>query len=207
MTFWIIVGVLCLLAVLFGQLANTSLSGQYPTYMQQVFAVDPSLSSLTLSVSSVVTLIVLGLVGRWMAKSGPVPIWLTSMLMYMVTGAALIGLSSLFDAVWAFLAILATVGTVGTIFLRALERRRELALLRTLGTTRRQFRAYFTAQGLAVGAQHASHDPSAGLEHGAQLEARLVELGRAHGNRVAEDIRRLERMLEDAESEPGDEAS
>jgi Na+/melibiose symporter-like transporter len=94
---------LLLLAVLFGQLANTSLSGQYPTYMQQVFAVDPSLSSLTLSISSVVTLIVLGLVGRWMAKSGPVPIWLTSMLMYMVTGAALIGLSSLFDAVWAFL--------------------------------------------------------------------------------------------------------
>lgn len=94
---------LLLLAVLFGQLANTSLSGQYPTYMQQVFAIDPSLSSLTLSVSSVVTLIVLGLVGRWMAKRGPVPIWLTSMLMYMATGGALIGLSSLFDAVWTFL--------------------------------------------------------------------------------------------------------
>jgi len=94
---------LLLLAVLFGQLANTSLSGQFPTYMQQVFSVDPSLSSLTLSISSVITLIVLGLVGRWMANSGPVPIWLTSMLMYVVTGAALIGLSSLFDAVWAFL--------------------------------------------------------------------------------------------------------
>jgi cell division protein FtsX len=57
----------------------------------------------------------------------------------------------IFDAVWIFLAVLAAVGTVGTIFLRALERRRELALLRVLGTTRRQFRTYFAAQGFAVG--------------------------------------------------------
>jgi hypothetical protein len=57
----------------------------------------------------------------------------------------------IFDAVWAFLAVLALVGTVGTIGLRALERRRELALLRVLGTTRKQFRRHFMAQGLAVG--------------------------------------------------------
>jgi putative ABC transport system permease protein len=56
-----------------------------------------------------------------------------------------------FDAIWAVLALLATVGTVGTIGLRALERRRELALMRVLGTTRRQFRTYFLAQGFAVG--------------------------------------------------------
>jgi cell division protein FtsX len=57
----------------------------------------------------------------------------------------------IFDAVFAVLVVLATVGTVGTIGLRALERRRELALMRVLGTTRRQFRTYFTAQGFAVG--------------------------------------------------------
>lgn len=92
-----------LLAVLFGQIANTSLSGQFPNYMQQVFSIDPSMSSVTLSVSSVVTLIVLGMVGRWMAKSGPSPIWLTAMIMYLGTGGLLIFLSSTFESVLPYL--------------------------------------------------------------------------------------------------------
>ncbi len=92
-----------LLAVLFGQIANTSLSGQFPNYMQQVFSIDPSLSSVTLSVSSVVTLIVLGMVGRWMARGGPSPIWLTAMIMYLGTGGLLIVLSSVFESVWPYL--------------------------------------------------------------------------------------------------------
>lgn len=92
-----------LLAVLFGQIANTSLSGQFPNYMQQVFSIDPSLSSVTLSVSSIVTLIVLGVVGRWMAKSGPAPIWLVAMLMYLATSGLLIFLSASFDVVWSYL--------------------------------------------------------------------------------------------------------
>ena len=94
---------LFLLAVMFGQFASSSLSGQFPTYMQQVFSIDPTISSATLSVSSVVSLIMLGLVGRWMAKSGPAPVWLTVMLMYMAAGAALIVLSAGFEQVWQYL--------------------------------------------------------------------------------------------------------
>ena len=75
-----------LLAAVFAQFANSYLSGQFPTYMQQVFRIDPSISSITLSVSSVVTLITLGMVGRWMAQRGPAPIRLTVMLMYMWPG-------------------------------------------------------------------------------------------------------------------------
>ena len=94
---------LFLVVVVFGQLANSSLSGQYPTYMQQVFDIDPSLSSLTLSVSSVISLVVLSLVGRWMAKSGPAPIWLAWFAVFFVTGVALIALSTFFGAVWSVL--------------------------------------------------------------------------------------------------------
>ena len=94
---------LFLLAVMFAQFANSSLSGQFPTYMQQVFSIDPSVSSITLSVSSVVTLISLGMVGRWMAQRGPAPVWLTGMLMYLATGAVFIALSVGFDKVWPYL--------------------------------------------------------------------------------------------------------
>ena len=94
---------LFLLAVMFSQFANSSLSGQFLTYMQQVFSIDPSVSSITLSVSSVVTLISLGMVGRWMAQRGPAPVWLTGMLMYLATGAVFIALSVGFDKVWPYL--------------------------------------------------------------------------------------------------------
>ena len=93
---------LFLLAVMFSLFASSSLSGQFPTYMQQVFSIDPTISSITLSVSSVVTLMTLGMVGRWMAQSGPAPVWITAMLMYMVTGAAFIALSVGFDSIWSY---------------------------------------------------------------------------------------------------------
>ncbi len=94
---------LFLLAVMFSVFASSSLSGQFPTYMQQVFSIDPSISSITLSVSSLVTLITLGMVGRWMAQRGPASVWLTGMLVFMATGAAFIALSAGFDDIWPYL--------------------------------------------------------------------------------------------------------
>jgi len=65
------------------------ITGQYPNYMQKVFSVDPSLSSVGLSVSAVVSLIILGAVGKWMANKGPVPVWASAVLMKTAMMAAM----------------------------------------------------------------------------------------------------------------------
>ena len=88
---WSNYGVL-LLAIFMVQIAGTVMSGQYPNYMQKVFNIDSSESSIALSVSSVVTLIVLGIVGKWMEKKGPSPIWLTAIFIFTGVGIGLIGL-------------------------------------------------------------------------------------------------------------------
>ena len=46
--------------------------------MDQVFAVPAESSTLLLSISAVVTLVTIDLIGRWMGGSGPVPVWLTA---------------------------------------------------------------------------------------------------------------------------------
>ena len=69
--------------------------GQYPNYMQHVFQIGPALSAAALSVSALLTLVVLDVAGRWMARSGPPPVWLAALSIPIAAAGALILLASL----------------------------------------------------------------------------------------------------------------
>lgn len=67
-----------LIAIFLVSTGHGVITGQFPNYMDKVFTIDPAQSTLVLSVSAVVTLLTLDLIGRWMGRSGPAPVWLTA---------------------------------------------------------------------------------------------------------------------------------
>ena len=92
---WSHFGIL-LLAVFFVTTGHGVITGQFPNYMDKVFAVPASSSALALSVSAVVSLLILDAVGRWMGKAGPEPVWLAAVAMKiaMMIGLALLAVAS-----------------------------------------------------------------------------------------------------------------
>ena len=82
-----------LLAVFFVTTGHGVITGQFPNYMDKVFAVPSSSSALALSVSAVVSLLILDAVGRWMGKSGPEPVWLSAIAMKIAMMIALAALA------------------------------------------------------------------------------------------------------------------
>lgn len=112
---WSNYGVL-LIAIFMGQIAGTVMTGQYPNYMEKVFNIAPSVSSIALSVSSVVTLILLVIVGKWMEKKGPSPIWLTAILIFVVMSVGLILLGFMGQNIAAIIPL-----TLYIIFLQAIS--------------------------------------------------------------------------------------
>lgn len=89
-----------LIAIFLVSTGHGVITGQFPNYMDRVFSVAAEQSTLLLSISAVFTLLTLDLIGRWMGKSGPAPVWLTA-----------VGLKSLMMLALSILAI-ATGGTV-----------------------------------------------------------------------------------------------
>lgn len=84
---------LFLLAMAINGLSQSVLESQYPNYMQRVFNISPALSATALSATAVVNLLVLGLAGSWMARKGPNPVFMTSLLMRLAAAAILIVLA------------------------------------------------------------------------------------------------------------------
>jgi hypothetical protein len=69
---------LFLLAVFLITVGQGVITTQYPNYMMEVFGIEGGSASTALSVAAVVTLLVLGPVGTWMARSGPSPVWFSA---------------------------------------------------------------------------------------------------------------------------------
>ncbi|WP_425045798.1 MFS transporter [Primorskyibacter sp. S87] len=67
-----------LIAIFLVSTGHGVITGQFPNYLDKVFSVAAEQSTLVLSISAVVTLLTLDLIGRWMGKSGPAPVWLTA---------------------------------------------------------------------------------------------------------------------------------
>ncbi len=78
-----------LVAVFLVSTGHGVITGQFPNYMNEVFGVAAEQSTLLLSVSAVVTLLTLDLIGRWMGKSGPSPVWFTAVFLKTVVMVAL----------------------------------------------------------------------------------------------------------------------
>lgn len=94
---------LFLLAVLLLTIGQGAMTGQYPNYMEKVFLVAPSLSASALSVSAIVGLVVLGLLGNWMKRSGPSAVWLMTIIFSALTMVGLILLNLFGTPIAAFL--------------------------------------------------------------------------------------------------------
>lgn len=81
---------LFLLAVYFVTVGQGTITGQAANYLNDVFTIDPGTTSSALSVSGIISLIVLDLVGRVMGKTGPGPVWLVAVLLKIATMVLLI---------------------------------------------------------------------------------------------------------------------
>ena len=86
---------LFLLSAVFNTIGQQAIWGQYPNYMQRVFQIDPALSATALSVAAVFTLIALSLGGKWMASSGPEPLYLRALTLRLIAAGGLIVLASM----------------------------------------------------------------------------------------------------------------
>lgn len=78
-----------LVAIFLVSTGHGVITGQFPNYMEKVFSIGAGQSTLVLSISAVVTLLTLDLIGRWMGKSGPAPVWLTAVGMKSIMMLAL----------------------------------------------------------------------------------------------------------------------
>lgn len=84
---------LFLLATAINGMGQSVLESQYPNYMQRVFNINPALSATALSVTAVVNLLIISAAGSWMAKKGPNPVFMTSLLMRLAAAVILIVLA------------------------------------------------------------------------------------------------------------------
>jgi MFS family permease len=84
---------LFLLAMMINGLAQGALESQYPNYMQKVFTISPALSASALSVTAIVNLLLIGAAGKWMARSGPTPVFFASLVIRLAAAIVLIALA------------------------------------------------------------------------------------------------------------------
>jgi MFS family permease len=84
---------LFLLAMMINGLAQGALESQYPNYMQKVFSISPALSASALSVTALVNLLLIGVAGNWMARSGPTPVFFASLILRLAAAIVLIVLA------------------------------------------------------------------------------------------------------------------
>ncbi len=82
-----------LIAIFLVSTGHGVITGQFPNYMDRVFSVPAESSTLLLSISAIVTLVTIDLIGRWMGGSGPVPVWLSAVGMKAAVMIALGGLA------------------------------------------------------------------------------------------------------------------
>ncbi|WP_221073874.1 MFS transporter [Agarivorans aestuarii] len=94
---------LILLAIFFVSVGQGVITGQFPNYMAEVFKVDAAMSSMALSVSAVVSLLLLSLVGKAMAKVGGEKVWLLAVVAKVVVMIGLAGLAIYADQFAAYL--------------------------------------------------------------------------------------------------------
>ncbi|MDO6762049.1 MFS transporter [Agarivorans sp. 1_MG-2023] len=87
---------LILLAIFFVSIGQGIITGQFPNYMGKVFAIHAASSAMALSVSAVVSLVLLSLVGKTMAKVGGEKVWLLAVLVkvFVMLGLVVLALSS-----------------------------------------------------------------------------------------------------------------
>jgi MFS family permease len=94
---------LILLAIFFVSVGQGVITGQFPNYMAEVFKIDAASSSVALSVSAVVSLVLLSLVGKAMAKVGGEKVWLLAVVAKVVVMIGLAGLAIYADQLAAYL--------------------------------------------------------------------------------------------------------
>lgn len=82
-----------LLGVFFVTMGQGTITGQAANYMNDVFSIDPGTTSSALSISGIISLLVLDLVGRIMGKSGPAPVWIVAVLLKIATMVLLVMLA------------------------------------------------------------------------------------------------------------------
>ena len=81
---------LMLLVVFLNHLGWIGISGQYVNYLNGAFDIDRSLATSVNSVGVLLSLVVIGLVGKWIGEAGPVPALSTGILSRVVMAFALV---------------------------------------------------------------------------------------------------------------------
>jgi predicted MFS family arabinose efflux permease len=84
---------LFLLSMMINGLGQGALESQYPNYMQKVFSISPALSASALSVTAIFNLLLIGVAGTWMARSGPTPVFFASLILRLAAAVVLIVLA------------------------------------------------------------------------------------------------------------------
>ncbi len=84
---------LFLLSMMINGLGQGALESQYPNYMQKVFSISPALSASAISVTAIVNLLLIGVAGSWMARSGPTPVFFASLVLRLAAAVVLIVLA------------------------------------------------------------------------------------------------------------------
>ena len=67
-----------LVAIFLVSTGHGVITGQFPNCMDSAFEVPAESLTLLLSISAVVTLVTIDVIGRWMGRARPVPVWLTA---------------------------------------------------------------------------------------------------------------------------------
>lgn len=80
---------LALLAIFLNHLGWTGIVGQYVNFLDGAFGVDRSITSSVNSIAILLSLVVIGFVGKWMGKAGPIPVLSVGMLARVVLALAL----------------------------------------------------------------------------------------------------------------------
>lgn len=80
---------LALLAIFLNHLGWTGVISQYTNFFKGAFGSDPSITSSVNSVAVLLSLVVIGFAGKWMGKSGPVPVASVGVVLRVVLALAL----------------------------------------------------------------------------------------------------------------------
>lgn len=80
---------LVLLAIFLNHLGWTGIVGQYTNFFKGAFGIDPSVTSSVNSIAVLLSLVVIGFAGKWMGKSGPLPVASVGMALRVVLALAL----------------------------------------------------------------------------------------------------------------------
>jgi predicted MFS family arabinose efflux permease len=80
---------LTLLAIFLNHMGWTGVVGQYTNFFRRAFGIDPSITSSVNSIAVALSLVVIGLAGKWMGRAGPVPVASVGMALRVVLALAL----------------------------------------------------------------------------------------------------------------------